>query len=452
MTGSASGVIVVEPPVKKRAKRACLNCRSSKVACDQQRPCTRCTKHGIEETCLDIPRKPKVVGKRQKKDANSSPSSALAQTGTTEPILLATSASPVIPASSQPEIIGMPPLNIQTMSSPSRPSKKPKHTLTKSAYPSGSGSNQDITSLSCITNTTTSPTIASIPSSPTSAFSTPSPTLSSYSSDSSPTSPHSHFDLSNLQNNQQQQQQQDVSNNTNSLMQHDSPPLIDEIQQAPISTAGIQSAFENVVSNLQSLINTSSNFQDPITLGNSAFGYCMKNHHIFSSISLRVPSPLRARPKESNHPWNSLVALFRVKTSTPTSRWGFPDRNLIDISDTFCHMLGYDNVQDLRSTISTPVIWDDIVHFQIIPFTNRYAMEAVIKGIRRFQRPCLFKKKQGTFISATILVDFDASFTTYRITILQKLTEFYEEISSEYLTRELRAKNACLELDDIDCL
>ncbi|KAF2069931.1 hypothetical protein CYY_008750 [Polysphondylium violaceum] len=57
-----------EGPAKKRAKRACLNCRSSKVACDQQRPCTRCTKHGIEATCLDIPRKPKVCSKKPKVD------------------------------------------------------------------------------------------------------------------------------------------------------------------------------------------------------------------------------------------------------------------------------------------------------------------------------------------------------------------------------------------------
>ncbi|EFA83019.1 fungal Zn2-Cys6 binuclear cluster domain-containing protein [Heterostelium album PN500] len=46
----------------KRVRRACLNCRNSKVACDQQRPCTRCVKQEIGHTCYDLPRK-----KREKK-------------------------------------------------------------------------------------------------------------------------------------------------------------------------------------------------------------------------------------------------------------------------------------------------------------------------------------------------------------------------------------------------
>jgi len=42
---------------RKQVERACSNCRRSKTACSSERPCKRCTGHGIESTCIDAPRK-----------------------------------------------------------------------------------------------------------------------------------------------------------------------------------------------------------------------------------------------------------------------------------------------------------------------------------------------------------------------------------------------------------
>ena len=46
---------------RKQVKSACTNCRKSKTACSNSRPCERCKNHGLDD-CQDIPRK-----KREKK-------------------------------------------------------------------------------------------------------------------------------------------------------------------------------------------------------------------------------------------------------------------------------------------------------------------------------------------------------------------------------------------------
>eukprot|EP01133_Synstelium_polycarpum_P002090 gene2090-2380_t len=55
-------------PEKRRVKKACLNCRNIKLACDHHRPCTRCVKSGAESKCIDVPRKSKVVKQRNKRE------------------------------------------------------------------------------------------------------------------------------------------------------------------------------------------------------------------------------------------------------------------------------------------------------------------------------------------------------------------------------------------------
>lgn len=46
-----------KPPKRKQVGRACSNCRQSKTACDDNRPCTRCTNRGIGHSCIDAPKK-----------------------------------------------------------------------------------------------------------------------------------------------------------------------------------------------------------------------------------------------------------------------------------------------------------------------------------------------------------------------------------------------------------
>ncbi|KAI9330065.1 hypothetical protein BDR26DRAFT_713862 [Obelidium mucronatum] len=59
-TSSASGT---RRP--KQAKRACYNCRQSCKKCDDQRPCIRCITLGVEDTCKDVPKKPRPIGMKR---------------------------------------------------------------------------------------------------------------------------------------------------------------------------------------------------------------------------------------------------------------------------------------------------------------------------------------------------------------------------------------------------
>ncbi|KAI8381092.1 uncharacterized protein BYT42DRAFT_612907 [Radiomyces spectabilis] len=47
---------------RKQVKNACVNCQKSCKKCDEARPCPRCVKHGITDTCVDSVRKPRKRG------------------------------------------------------------------------------------------------------------------------------------------------------------------------------------------------------------------------------------------------------------------------------------------------------------------------------------------------------------------------------------------------------
>ncbi|KYR00257.1 hypothetical protein DLAC_03419 [Tieghemostelium lacteum] len=122
---------------------------------------------------------------------------------------------------------------------------------------------------------------------------------------------------------------------------------------------------------------------------------------------------------------------------------------MVEISEEFCKILGYSSIQHFdESHVGNNVIWDDLVHPQIIPFTNRYAMEALVKGLRSFQRPCIFRKSNGRYLSVNLLVQFDNDYTVFKTSILQQYSEVSHDLSGEYIVREFRGKQACLELDD----
>ncbi|PPR06218.1 hypothetical protein CVT26_005476, partial [Gymnopilus dilepis] len=49
-------------PKRKQVKMACTNCANACKRCDESRPCERCVKYGISETCVDGQRKERKKG------------------------------------------------------------------------------------------------------------------------------------------------------------------------------------------------------------------------------------------------------------------------------------------------------------------------------------------------------------------------------------------------------
>ncbi|KAG0690157.1 Transcriptional regulator of nonfermentable carbon utilization [Pichia californica] len=43
----------------KKVSRACVHCRNAHITCDDNRPCNRCIKKGLQDSCVDAPRKVK---------------------------------------------------------------------------------------------------------------------------------------------------------------------------------------------------------------------------------------------------------------------------------------------------------------------------------------------------------------------------------------------------------
>ncbi|KIP06471.1 hypothetical protein PHLGIDRAFT_30473 [Phlebiopsis gigantea 11061_1 CR5-6] len=68
---------VVQRPKRKQVKMACTNCAAACKRCDDNRPCERCTKYGLTDTCIDGQRKERKKGvkrgpyKRKPKAANN---------------------------------------------------------------------------------------------------------------------------------------------------------------------------------------------------------------------------------------------------------------------------------------------------------------------------------------------------------------------------------------------
>lgn len=49
-------------PKRRQVKSACVNCRKACKKCEEQRPCCRCTRLGLQDSCIDYQRKPRVKG------------------------------------------------------------------------------------------------------------------------------------------------------------------------------------------------------------------------------------------------------------------------------------------------------------------------------------------------------------------------------------------------------
>ncbi|ORY97794.1 hypothetical protein BCR43DRAFT_563174 [Syncephalastrum racemosum] len=66
------------PPKRKQVKNACTNCQKACKKCDDARPCPRCVKYGIADTCVNSVRKERKKGikrgpykRRQKEDVDA---------------------------------------------------------------------------------------------------------------------------------------------------------------------------------------------------------------------------------------------------------------------------------------------------------------------------------------------------------------------------------------------
>jgi len=62
---------VVVKPVQKRTKAACVHCQTAKVACSALRPCVWCIRHGLQDSCIDAPKKDRKPNKRKNPDIES---------------------------------------------------------------------------------------------------------------------------------------------------------------------------------------------------------------------------------------------------------------------------------------------------------------------------------------------------------------------------------------------
>ena len=59
---------------RKQVKNACVNCQRACKKCDDQRPCSRCVKYGIEDGCINSQRKERKRKTESERDANETSS------------------------------------------------------------------------------------------------------------------------------------------------------------------------------------------------------------------------------------------------------------------------------------------------------------------------------------------------------------------------------------------
>ncbi|KAG9313355.1 hypothetical protein JVU11DRAFT_5670 [Chiua virens] len=94
-------------PKRKQVKMACTNCANACKRCNEARPCERCVKYGIQNTCVDGVRKERQKGikrgpykRKNKSNGGNSDTSFVATNGESE--WEATTGTPQTPAGGQP--------------------------------------------------------------------------------------------------------------------------------------------------------------------------------------------------------------------------------------------------------------------------------------------------------------------------------------------------------------
>ncbi|KAF8934433.1 hypothetical protein EDD21DRAFT_203614 [Dissophora ornata] len=79
---------MVQKPKRRQVKNACVNCQKACKKCDEGRPCSRCIKYGLTETCVDSTRKVRKKGiKRGPYKRKVPPSQLGSASASTTPIM-----------------------------------------------------------------------------------------------------------------------------------------------------------------------------------------------------------------------------------------------------------------------------------------------------------------------------------------------------------------------------
>lgn len=107
-------------PAKKVA-RACIHCRNAHITCDENRPCTRCIKKGLQDTCIDAPRKVKKY-LLTADDTSTGAGDIGGFDGITNHPMVMSKSLPVMSSTmtSQYNVMNIPNINITSNTSPSR--------------------------------------------------------------------------------------------------------------------------------------------------------------------------------------------------------------------------------------------------------------------------------------------------------------------------------------------
>ncbi|KAG0219707.1 hypothetical protein BGX31_011234 [Mortierella sp. GBA43] len=77
---------LTQKPKRRQVKNACVNCQKACKKCDEGRPCARCIKYGLTDTCIDSTRKVRKKGikrgpyKRRAPTSSAQPGSASSST------------------------------------------------------------------------------------------------------------------------------------------------------------------------------------------------------------------------------------------------------------------------------------------------------------------------------------------------------------------------------------
>ncbi|KAI1300669.1 hypothetical protein EDD11_006067 [Mortierella claussenii] len=79
---------MLQKPKRRQVKNACVNCQKACKKCDEGRPCTRCVKYGLIDTCVDSTRKIRKKGiKRGPYKRKVPPSQLGSASASTTPVL-----------------------------------------------------------------------------------------------------------------------------------------------------------------------------------------------------------------------------------------------------------------------------------------------------------------------------------------------------------------------------
>ncbi|KAF9954780.1 hypothetical protein BGZ72_004287 [Mortierella alpina] len=83
MNNGSNDSALTQKPKRRQVKNACVNCQKACKKCDEGRPCTRCIKYGLTDTCVDSTRKVRKKGVKRGPYKRRIPAPHMASTSAT---------------------------------------------------------------------------------------------------------------------------------------------------------------------------------------------------------------------------------------------------------------------------------------------------------------------------------------------------------------------------------